>query len=238
MYRYGQHEKLKVINEDIELYLNMKRYKDMLSNMRHGIEYMVSFIVSKKVPSAIFDDLYTKIESLRINGHIERTSASVFHSIRKLANSGGSHLDYLVGEEVLEAYAPYMREVESFLNEYSNHIETIPTIRLEGKYAPPKNNIEVLSPAYIYTTCRKGMQNAIDELGNKEIQVSGTIGKVFGSRYNIEGISEGKNVFVAVEGLNQMDKETGERVLVKGIWMPPTIASLQFGNAGTIKEIK
>lgn len=238
---YGQHDKLKIINDDIELYLNMKRYKDMLSNMRHGIEYMVSFMISKKEPSSIYDDLYTKIERLRLRGDIERTRASVFHTIRRLANSGGSHLEKMVGEEIVAAYAPYMREVEYFLKEYGSNIienDQMQTITLVGKYAPTKSNIETLSPAFIYTTCRRGIQIATEELCGKEIKVVGNIGKIFGTRFNIEGISEGKNVFVAVEGLSNIEKESGERITIIGEWTPPTVASLQFGNAGTIKETK
>ena len=244
---YGKHIKLKIINNDIELYIKIQRYKDILSNMRHGLEYMVSYIVKEKTPENLYDDLYLKIEALKNKGIIDRSQANVFHGIRKLANTSGSHLEEMAGEEILISYPPYMREVERFLEYYGdNNIEknmfknlTVYGERLNSSNNDiDDNNINCYTPSFLYTSCRMGLQKAKEEYGGKEIKISGAVGNIFGNRFNIESISEGKNVFVAVDSLDNCTFEKGSQVTIIGIWTPPSAASLGFGNSGTIKETR
>ena len=227
----------------------LQRYKDILSNMRHGLEYMVSYIVKEKTPENLYDDLYLKIEALKNKGIIDKSQANVFHGIRKLANTSGSHLEEMAGEEILISYPPYMREVERFLEDYGdNNVEkdifknlTIYGERLNSSNNDiymEENNINCYTPSFLYTSCRKGLQKAKEEYGGKEIKISGTVGNIFGNRFNIESISEGKNVFVAVDCLDNCTFEKGSQITIIGIWTPPSAASLGFGNSGTIKETR
>ena len=251
---YGKHMKLKIINDDIELYIKIQRYKDILSNMRHGLEYMISYIIKEKSPENAYDDLYTKIEALKMKGIIDRSQANVFHGIRKLANTSGSHLEEMADEEILISYPPYMREVERFLEDYGDFTskvvnkdmfnnltvygERMNNNKNNNENINNSNNLNTYTPSFLYTSCRMGLQKAKEEYSGKEIKVYGTVGNIFGNRFNLESLSEGKTVFVAVDSLSKCHYEKGEQITIIGIWTPPSAASLGFGNSGTIKETR
>lgn len=235
---YAGHSKLKIINDDINLYKKMERYKDMLANMRHGIEYMVSFIIAKKSPQNAFDDLYSKIEALRQQGFIDRNQASVFHKIRILANSSGSHLEQMAGEETITAFSPYMREVENFLLEYG-FCDKSQGIGLGDLYNDnQENKIETYSPSFIYTTCRYGIRKAEEQFSNKKIMVSGVVSAIYPNRITLSSTNDDTEVFVSVDLTNKHSFVNGQKVSIIGTWQPPSVASIRFGNAGTIKETK
>ena len=238
---YKLHPKLEMINNDIRLYKKMGRYKDMLANMRHGIEYITTYIIVRKSPANAFDDLYTKIEALRQKNIISKNQANTFHSIRKLANSGGSHLEIEVGKETKTSFYPYMKEVETFLNEYGNISIGDSITNINETSINTNEEIEEFSPSYIFSTCANGISYAESELENKKIQIKGVIGQIFENRFNLVSSIDGKETFIIVEPLDKStlkDLSIGQTFCVIGLWFAPSMASLRFGNAGTIKETK